>query len=248
MQKQLNEILSLYTENAAEMDQNLPVSTIKDEDPSNENDHVAARSLLEKQGSTQPALDATLDGSEITLDHSNISQVTLRFYKMDLELLFSSNPFMFQKLSTGNSMFIMPNYTMSTVVSSGTGQSSTIPIPSQLLVDNLMIEVMSVGIRKTLSYYSNSIRVNIDKSGQIQVLTRQSRRPIPRAYIKVYAQDHNQKNHFWLDTYTDLRGRADYCSISDWAIPIGNVNKFAILVMTPGHGSVIKEAHPPKIG
>ena len=205
---------------------------------------VASRSHQHRQ-STEPTLDARLVGSTISLDYSNLSMVSLRFYLMDLELLFSTNPFMLQKTS-GNSMYIQPNKVLSVDLPSNT-KSHVVPIPPDLATDNLMIEIIGGSIRKTLSYYSNSIRVDIDKLGQVQVLHRTTGKPIPRSYVKVYAQQPSGKHYFWLDTYTDLRGRADYCSISDAPVDIETIHKFSILIISPENGSVLKEASPPRI-
>merc|ERR1711916_16626 len=68
--------------------------------------------------------------------------------------------------------------------------------------------------------------------------------PIQNAYVKAYARMRNGSVRFWHDVYTDHRGRADYATISGG--DVGDVDRFAVLVMTEECGCVVKEARPPR--
>ena len=54
----------------------------------------------------------------------------------------------------------------------------------------------------------------------------------------------NNKNEFYKDGYTDLRGQFDYVSVS--SNQLKNTQKFAILVVTKQYGTAVKYVKPPK--
>ena len=83
-----------------------------------------------------------------------------------------------------------------------------------------------------------------ERYGQIQVTGGQTRRPVPKAYVKVYAQTHDGSVKFYKDGYTDLRGRFDYASLS--TNQLDNVKRFSMLVVSDDLGAEIREASPPK--
>jgi hypothetical protein len=62
--------------------------------------------------------------------------------------------------------------------------------------------------------------------------------------VKVYARLSGGKVRFHKDGYTDLRGRFDYASLS--GAGQGQVERYAILVMSESDGALIREAAPPK--
>lgn len=49
---------------------------------------------------------------------------------------------------------------------------------------------------------------------------------------------------FWKDCYTDLRGKADYATISQKNV--SGVSKFSILVLSDEHGASIRACGPPR--
>jgi hypothetical protein len=63
-------------------------------------------------------------------------------------------------------------------------------------------------------------------------------------YVKTYAKMKDGSVRFYKDGYTDLRGKFDYGSLS--TNEIEQVERFAILFLSPEHGAVVKEAAPPK--
>jgi len=61
--------------------------------------------------------------------------------------------------------------------------------------------------------------------------------------VKVYARSDDGNVAFHKDGFTDLRGRFDYASLStDDAL---RATRFAILVISPEDGAVIREADAP---
>ncbi|MFN7805380.1 MAG: hypothetical protein ACK5TO_15275, partial [Planctomycetaceae bacterium] len=84
----------------------------------------------------------------------------------------------------------------------------------------------------------------IENYGQVRVTRAEGGRPVPKAYVKVYAQLADGQVKFYKDGYTDLRGRFDYASLS--TDDLGGVRKFSILILSDEHGALVREATPPK--
>jgi hypothetical protein len=62
--------------------------------------------------------------------------------------------------------------------------------------------------------------------------------------VKVYARTQDGRVEFYKDGYTDLRGRFDYSSLS--TADLAQVERFAILVLSPDAGALVRELPPPK--
>ena len=71
-----------------------------------------------------------------------------------------------------------------------------------------------------------------------------TRKPLSKAYLKVYSRDRDGSVKFYKDGYTDLRGKFDYASLN--TSQLGTAQRFSILVMTKKNGSLVTEAAPPK--
>ena len=71
-----------------------------------------------------------------------------------------------------------------------------------------------------------------------------SGRPIPKTYVKVYAEMQDGSAAFYKDGYTDLRGRFDYTSLS--TNELDRVKRFSILVLDDTRGGLVQEARVPK--
>ena len=83
---------------------------------------------------------------------------------MDVELLFSRNPFVQQ--FGGQFSSIRPNQsqTIELKPAARTQQkSTTIPLPEQLHNSNVLVEIVGGGQTKTQAYYAHSLAVQIDR-------------------------------------------------------------------------------------
>jgi len=179
---------------------------------------------------------------KISVDHRNISEFTVSFFQMDIELLFSTNAFSLQQLSQFS--FVKPNKTLSINFPQQTGTNS-FDIPQELSNANMMITLESAGQQKSHAFYSHSLNVHVfENSGQLKVADKNSDKALSKVYVKVYAQI-GSLSQFWKDGYTDLRGRFDYATKNgaDYA----GIIKFGILILSDTHGAVTKEVAPPKI-
>ncbi|KAF2069014.1 hypothetical protein CYY_009667 [Polysphondylium violaceum] len=195
-----------------------------------------------KMASNEPTFDVSLDSNKtISINYSNLSDITVNYYIMDIELLFSTNPFVQQEL--GQFLYVAPNKKESFPLSTRNG-TFTIPIPKEFHNSNIVVDCEASQIHRNLTIYSNNLAVHItEKVGQLRVVDKQTKKPISKTYIKVYAK--TDKVEFWKDGYTDIAGYFDYATVSSGNI--SNVSKLSILVMSNQFGAVIKEAKPPGI-
>ena len=169
---------------------------------------------------------------------------------MDIELLFSRNPFAQEHLD-GFSM-IRPNVTQTVKVKKGRGKAKSsakgvheFELSSKMKNRNVLVEVVAGDQAKSQPYFAHSLDVQtIEKYGQIHVTSEETGKPIPKSYVKVYARKHDGSVRFHKDGYTDLRGRFDYLSQSNR--PLDGIETFSILILSENNGAVIRQAELPK--
>ncbi|MGE0758514.1 MAG: hypothetical protein AB7O38_15920 [Pirellulaceae bacterium] len=191
---------------------------------------------------TEPALEFQIEGQKIQLTYQNLTQVTVQYYLMDVELLFSRNPFV--QSQQGSFAFIRPNRSQTIELTPG-ATSTVLELPADLQHSNVLVEVSGGGQRRSQSYYANSLAVQLTESyGQLRVVTANPGKPLAKVYVKVYARLRDGSVKFYKDGYTDLRGRFDYASLS--TNELDQVDRFALLILSEDHGAVVREANPPR--
>lgn len=191
---------------------------------------------------TEPNFELRVEAGEIQLHYTNIESCTVNFYRMDVELLFSRNPFTQEYASQFSS--IRPNETLEVDLPDDADRQ-TIAIPEALQSKNLMIEVVAAGQTRAAPYYSGALVVQmIENYGQVSVQAEAGGKPLPGVYVKAYARMKNGEVRFYKDGYTDLRGRFDYASLS--TSDLENVERFALLILSDDLGAEVREAAPPK--
>jgi hypothetical protein len=195
----------------------------------------------EQLAAQQPTLDLNVDARTVRIQYRNLRQARVRFYLMDIELLFSHNPFV--REHQGQFSFIAPNAEQ--VLELPEGQTSVeVQLPEKLRNQNVLVEVEAAGMRRAQPYYSNDLNVQVmENYGQLQVTDSRSGKPLPGVYCKVYVRQGNGQVLFYKDGYTDLRGRFDYASLSTNLME--GTEKFAILVLSEEAGATVREAAPP---
>ena len=215
---------------------------------------------MDKLAATEPSLDFALSKDGIDVTYANVAQIKLSMYAMDLELLFSSNPFLNSDASTAATsaassssssfLYLVPNEQLQiTLPPSAASATSThtIPLPPRFLHSNLLVSVSAGSLQLTKPLYSHGLSVSlIEQFGQLKATARSDGRPLSRVYVKVYAKGgEGGEGHvsFYKDGYTDWRGRFDYASLSTQRL--GKVKRFAILLQSDTEGAVVKEAKPP---
>ncbi len=190
----------------------------------------------------QPGFDFLIEGQQLLLDYQNVDEVQVHYYLVDLELLFSRNPFV--QNFDGQFAHIRPNSTQ-TVSLAGDKAKHAFELPEELKNRNVLVEIKSNGITRTQFYFSNSLNVQMSENyGQLKVVETKTGKTMPKTYVKVYATTKGGEVKFYKDGYTDLRGRFDYASLS--TNELDSVDRFSILVLDDALGGLVREAKPPK--
>ncbi len=196
-----------------------------------------------KQAADAPQLEIRkiADGT-VTLASANLKRARVNFYRMDVELLFSRQPFAGE--FAGQFSLIRPNATM-TVDLADDQPITAFQLPKAFQASNVLVEVTAGGVTRSRAHYANSLAVRmVENFGQLQVLHDTSKKPLAKVYVKVYARMSNGQVKFYKDGYTDLRGRFDYTSLN--LKLLSEVKEFSVLVLSEKYGAVVKEANPPK--
>lgn len=195
-----------------------------------------------KLAASQPNFDIRVESKQVAIDYQNLTTATVNYYLMDIELLFSRNPFVKQDAS--RFAHIRPNHSV-VVKLPGDKARHVVALPERFHNRNVLVEVRGSGLVRSQAYYSNSLAVQvIETYGQVRVTDTRTRKPVAKVYVKVYGRYRDGRVRFYRDGYTDLRGRFDYTSLS--TNDLENVEKFSLLVFSQDKGAVVKEAAPPK--
>jgi hypothetical protein len=191
---------------------------------------------------TEPVLEMQVEAGRIRLDARNLKSCTLNFYPMDIELLFSRSPF----LQEGAAQFSYIRPVLSRTVDLPAGKDGlVVDLPAEFKAKNVMVEALAAGVRKTQAYYANTLKVQmIESYGQLVVTHAETGKPVPGAYVKVYAKRGDGEVKFFKDGYTDLRGRFDYVSLNTGELE--DAARLAVLVLSDTFGAVVRESAPPK--
>jgi hypothetical protein len=190
---------------------------------------------------SEPSLKLRVDGSLVTVDYQQVTNVQVNYYEMDLEFLFSTNPF----VSSGSDGFsvVRPNKSERLQLADSK-RSHNFELPREYQSKNVLIEVIGGGKKRSLAVYSNELNTVIsERYGILTVRHSGDNRPLPATYVKIYALT-DTGPQFYKDGYTDLRGKFDYASVS--TSDIGSALKFSILVMNETNGATVLEAPVPQ--
>ncbi|MFO0559627.1 MAG: hypothetical protein U0269_16535 [Polyangiales bacterium] len=196
---------------------------------------------VEASASKEPSLDLAVESGRVIIQHRNVSECELRLYRMDIELLFSRQPFV--QGETQRFSWISPGHSQ-TISLSDAGRTS-VELPAAFAKDNLVIELRAKGARKQLAYYAHDLAIELTAAfGQLRVLRASTQRPLPATYVKVFARHNDGSVRFFKDGYTDLRGRFDYASVS--TNELDSAQRFSILVCSDEAGATVLEAGVPQ--
>ena len=191
---------------------------------------------------TQSSFEFAVEDRQVQLSYQNLEEVTVNYYPMDVELLFSRQPFMQE--DTDHFTYLVPN-TIATVKLPAGKSAHTFALPEAFHSANVMVEIVANGQRKSQAYYANTLAVQmIENYGQVRITGQDKGKALVKTYVKVYGKLANGQVRFYKDGYTDLRGRFDYVSLNTGELD--NVTSFAILILHPQYGATIREAKPPK--
>lgn len=155
---------------------------------------------------------------ELVVQYANVNSIDVKYYEMNIEVMFSTNPFMNDRtksiVDNDNFTWIKPSYSSrielpknQEVASAenesdgdydiiGVGQVKslqTINIPFTGGNKNVFVEISSVdtpdSIKRRQAYFSHSLQTHIVESfGIVRVMSGKTKRPLAGAYVKVYVR------------------------------------------------------------
>ena len=188
----------------------------------------------------EPQLDISLVGKELVIGYNAMTEVKVKYYIIDLEILFSRTPFLAQ--NTDDFSFVQPN-SSEIVKLDEKMREFRVKIPEIYSSKNVVIEVNGEGIQRIVTYFSTAMNVQIfENYGELKI-TDDKGKAISQVYVKAFTMKQDGTISFYKDGYTDIRGRFDFVSLN--ASQLAFVQKFSLFIMSEVHGSLIKECSPP---
>ncbi|MCX6874525.1 MAG: hypothetical protein NTW21_12080 [Verrucomicrobia bacterium] len=190
----------------------------------------------DQPASVTPALDLTLapDG-KLIIRHRALETASLRLYSVDLEVLFSKDPFLKGEGNSGSYPSIRPNEQREVALAKDQSVT-TIELPPAFRQGNVLIAAESANTKILKVLDSTAIEVRRDPAARsVQVLDSATGKPLPKTYVKVYAEAADGSIAFHKDGYTDLRGKFDY--LSHTGIDPATVKRLALLISHRENGS-----------
>ena len=222
------------------------------------NKKALTRELKEKE----PKLSFSIDNKtgKLLILHSNISELEIKLYFIDLEQLFTRDPkiseIINKEKNNDNSNikikdhfgFVQPNYSEIIKIPkekiNKNENGTSYDIPEKYKNKNLFIEIKAESIKIFDIYFSSNFHVIISENlGELKVVENNFK-PIIKAYVKIYVELNNNEVQFYKDGYTDLNGKFNYLALN--TDQLNNSKKFYIFVSEEKQGSIIKECNPPK--
>jgi hypothetical protein len=195
---------------------------------------------MDSLAARQPALAVAVEGKDVVLTHAHLERAQVRFYRMDVELLFSRQPFL--GAATDRFSFIAPG-DAADVALAAAGRT-IVRLPDSMAQANLVIEAVAGPLRASVTHFANDLAVAVlAPYGQVQIRRATTGAALSATYVKTYARLRGGAVQFFKDGYTDLRGRFDYATLS--TSELDQVERFALLVLHDAAGAVVLEADPP---
>jgi hypothetical protein len=206
-----------------------------------QNEQLTVEQLNVKELNQGPSLDLNVNDAEVIVSCANLQTIKLKIYALNIEMLFSTNPFI-SKNSSGNYSLVAANYENEYTVDQchkattddkvhsraisddyeivGTSKPRTskikLEIPADLQNKNILVEVQGGGIIQSSAHFSNALNVQaVERSGLIRVASNITGRPSVGSYVKVYVKLFSGDVHFWKDGYTAINGVFDYISATE---------------------------------
>lgn len=214
-----------------------------------------------------PTFEFTIEDGKLKLHWKNLKEVTVQYYRMDPELLFSSSPF----VSGDSGKFGIIRPTLSQRQPLPDNQDTLdLALPGDFAQANVLVEILGSGQRRVQAHHANTFKLSIAENfGQLELRDQVTGKPVSKAYVKTYAKLKSGSIRFMKDGYTDLRGKFDYASLNSGQpiVPMGmndtsnstglnsltlrpdefeSIDKISILVLSPSHGAAVREVSPPK--
>jgi hypothetical protein len=182
------------------------------------------------------------EGFNIAITHKNVSKLSISFYKLDMEILFSNDPFLEKEIF--NFVSVNPNHLLKfKLTKSSDFKTNLVQIPEALQKDSLFIQVKGKDKFEIIKSFNSLLKAHpIEDFGLLNV-TDQKGKCLNSVYVKCFSKTTAGVVKFYKDGYTDFRGSYDYASLNSDSL--NNIEKFGLYVYSKEHGSVILTAKPP---
>lgn len=195
-----------------------------------------------KEAST---LSMSLQKGVMKIEADGLQTMSVKLYRVDLEMLFSRTPFMKPETLRDEFSFIKPIFEQALP-----GTTASWDIPANLRRTDLAVEVVGSGasigshssVRAFEMHFASEMKVAVAEQHGYLVVSKDAG-PLHAIYVKVFSKQ-GGAHRFFKDGYTDLRGRFDYASLSGDSAR--DVQQFSILVTSKDFGGLVREAAPPK--
>jgi hypothetical protein len=209
-------------------------------------DHLLekAKKTSQEHAESTPHFSVSIKESKINIQYRNQGELRFEFYKIDLEILFTQDPFETKLDSSLTNVIPFLIETMKFEKKS-TLEHSVFEIPKNLQNNNLLIKVIDSSRKNSiLKFTPFNLQASVNQDyGIIKLLNPESGRPMPKIYIKCFAKMNNGQIRFFKDGYTDLRGSFDFASMNTSGST--NAKQFRILVLSKEFGASIFDSTPP---
>ncbi|DAZ99414.1 TPA: hypothetical protein N0F65_004047 [Lagenidium giganteum] len=216
-----------------------------------------------KKPEQRPANDLRLavevTDAAIDFTSKNVGACTVAFYPIDVELMFSTEPFeSFSTSAAASSTLLMVQPRLELNVDLTT--QTQLAIPAELKTTQMMVRVKEVvdarlipsvvpAIEVVRPYFNTKLTVSVHRQlGVVQVFHDGS--PVRSCYVKAYAKASSgtakaRRGEFYKDGYTDVLGKFDYATTNGDRLQ--SVAKFSILLAHPTLGACVQQVDPPII-
>ena len=213
-----------------------------DEEINKEQEELSKKDKFKAE--SEEALNIEIKDQIINIIYKNISEIKVKYYLIDIEILFSRSPFV--KKTKVDFGFIKPQKVDIIKLEKTHNENKyTLNIPEELKSKNFYIEISAGKIKENEIYYSSLLKYSVIESiGEIKVMSPELK-PLPKVYVKCFCETNSGQIKFYKDGFTDLRGKFDYISLNTDLI--NEVNKFSILMVSKEYGSIIVSCNPPKM-
>ena len=193
---------------------------------------------------SEEILNIELKGEQIHIKYKNISNMTIKYYLIDIEILFSRSPFI-KNTKVDFGLVIPQKVEVIEVKNEQKEKEHLLKIPKELKNKSFFIEVSSGKKKENEIYNPSLLKYSVFESiGEIKVKD-QEERPLPKVYVKCFCETYGGQIKFYKDGFTDLRGKFDYLSLNNDLV--NEVKKFSILMVSEKYGSIIATCNPPKM-
>jgi hypothetical protein len=123
--------------------------------------------VMGKLAATEPNFEFKIEGKKVQIAKQNLNECQVNYYPMDIELLFSTNPFVHDV--NDQFAFVRPVKTEA-IKFPDKSRDFEFEAPKEFHNSNVMVEVVAAGMRKSQPYFANALTVQmIETYGQVKV-------------------------------------------------------------------------------